>query len=736
MRRHHFLMLFLMTMGCFAANVFVLPVTAAEDNAALVQRVRRSVVTIRVQGRDGDPLGIGTGFVIDSSGLIATNFHVIQEGRPFVVQTSAKRNLKVLGVESSDRIGDLVIVRVDVGGQKLPALDLADGEMPKQGSRVLAFGNPLGLRDSVVEGIVSAVREVEGREMIQLAMPIEPGNSGGPLVDQRGSVVGIVNMKSAIDDNLGFAIPIEELVALRKAPNPVAMERWVRLGRLDESLWKPIGGSLWQQIGGKITARGLGKGFGGRSLCLSTQSLPEPPYSISASVRLDDESGAAGIAFHSDGENKHYGFYPSAGKLRLTCFQGPSVYSWEVLHDVASDDYAPGQWNHLRVHVEPEKLTCFLNGSVVFESTDKRLTSGSAGLVKFRGTQPQFRAFQIDRQVSPRRLSDSTKNWLARLEDGEVQMERIGERQVRRLGDTAMLSARELERRARTMQQEAEKIKLLAGDVRLAPTLNALENLSQVAPDQRLIQGALLIARLDDADLDVQAYVAQVDRMAEEIRDGLDENSTPLRRRQAMDRYLFKENGFRGGRSEYYHPANSHLNRVIDDREGLPITLSILYIELARRLDLEVVGVGLPGHFVVKHVIDPKTEQLVDVFDGGQTMTRDEAGAIVLRYARRPMTDEDLQPQSTTQILTRVLNNLMAIATDRREPESMLRYIEAIVALNPDVADYRMMRAQLRGMTGRKTRAIADLDWLLQSDQPGFSVHRLMQMREIMLPKK
>ena len=251
--------------------------SSRDDLEALVSRIRPSVVTIRVQGRDGDQLGIGTGFVIDADGLIATNFHVIQEGRPFAIETSLKRKLKVLSVEASDRLGDLVILRVDVGQQKLPALRLADDASPKQGSRVLAFGNPLGLLDSVVEGIVSAVREVEGREMIQLAMPIEPGNSGGPLVDDRGRVVGVINMKSAIDDNLGFAIPIKNLETLRANPNPVTMERWVRLGRLDPSRWQPIGGALWQQIGGKITARGVGKGFGGaRSACPSKQ-LPNLP---------------------------------------------------------------------------------------------------------------------------------------------------------------------------------------------------------------------------------------------------------------------------------------------------------------------------------------------------------------------------------------------------------------------------------------------------------------------------
>tara|TARA_R110002049_G_scaffold50370_3_gene143075 strand:- start:114303 stop:116546 length:2244 start_codon:yes stop_codon:yes gene_type:complete len=705
------------------------------NSESIVSRVRPSVVTIRVQGRDGDELGIGTGFVVDAQGLIATNFHVIQEGRPFSVETSDNRKLNVLAVESSDRIGDLVVLRVDVGKERLPTLELADDATPKQGSRVLAFGNPLGLEDSVVEGIVSAVRNIEGREMIQLAMPIEPGNSGGPLVDQQGRVVGIINMKSAIDDNLGFAIPVRDLSALRKHPNPISIDRWVRLGRLDESRWQPIGGALWQQIGGRITARGIGKGFGGRSLCLSMQDVPDPPYDVSVMVRLDDESGAAGLAFHSDGEDKHYGFYPSGEKIRLTCFQGPSVYTWDVLHDVESDDYVPKQWNHLRVRVDDSKMTCYVNGQETFQSTDRRLIGGRVGLVKFRGTQPEFRAFRLDSNVQPKSLSKSTLNWLARLDAGDVQIDRVGESQVRKLGDTAMLSGRELERRARAMLQEAERLKLLAADVRQSPTLQSLERLSDIPAEDRLLRGAMLIAKLDDPDLDIQSYIDRVDQMAAEIREPLDPDATPRQRRTALDRYLFKENGFHGGRAEYYHPANSHLNRVIDDREGLPITMSILYIELGRRLDLQMAGVGLPGHFVVSHRIDPDTDQLIDVFDSGTILSRRQAGAMVMQFAGRRMSASDLKPQTTTEILTRVLNNLMGIATEKRESESMLRYIEAIVALNPDVADYRMMRAQLRGMTGRKDRAIADLDWLLDSETSQFSAHHLQQMRAMMLPK-
>src|SRR5204862_4517779 len=93
----------------------------------------------------------------------------------------------------------------------------------------------------------------------------------------------------------------------------------------------------------------------------------------------------------------------------------------------------------------------------------------------------------------------------------------------------------------------------------------------------------------------------------------------------ALNEYLFVGNGFHGSRTDYYHKANSFLSRVIDDREGLPITLSVLYIELAQRLGLKIEGVGLPAHFVVRHVPANGEPQLIDVFEGAKPLSRDEA---------------------------------------------------------------------------------------------------------------
>src|SRR5688572_11916529 len=305
------------------------PAAKAESVADLARRLRPSVVVVSHYGRDGKQDGVGAGFVISADGLVATCAHVVGEARPITVRLANGREYDVTEVHAWDRNLDLAIVRVDAA--KLQPLPLADSDQLSQGAPVVAMGNPLGMEHSVVQGVVSARREFEHVEMIQLAMPIEPGNSGGPLVDMEGRVHGLLTLKAALSANLGFATPINELKKLVAKPNPVPMKRWLTIGALNAREWEPLMGARWQQRGGALHVEGMGQGFGGRSLCLSHRPLPERPYEVGVRVRLDDEAGAAGLVFAADGKDTHYGFYPTSGQLRLTRFEATSVYSWMIL---------------------------------------------------------------------------------------------------------------------------------------------------------------------------------------------------------------------------------------------------------------------------------------------------------------------------------------------------------------------------------------------------------------------
>ena len=118
-----------------------------------------------------------------------------------------------------------------------------------------------------------------------------------------------------------------------------------------------------------------GAGFGGRSLCLA-KATPPLPYELAVSVKLGDESGAAGLVFHADGNEQHYGFYPTNGEFRLTRFDGPDVFSWKILAQKKSEHYRLGEWNNIKVRVEKGKIRCFVNDHLLIESEDDGLTAG------------------------------------------------------------------------------------------------------------------------------------------------------------------------------------------------------------------------------------------------------------------------------------------------------------------------------------------------------------------------
>lgn len=714
-------------------------VAAAASVADIVKQLRPSLATIRATGRDGGEHGIGTGFVVAADGLIVTNLHVIGQGRAFTVEMADGRKLTPTAVHASDRTVDLAVIRVDVGDQPLVALPLGDSDEAHQGTDVVAMGNPWGLQNSVVSGIVSAKREIEGQELLQLAMPVEPGNSGGPVVNMRGEVLGVVNMKSTVQRNIGFAVQSNVLKVLLEKPNPVPLDRWLIIGTIDAKQWSPLFGGNWRQEAGKIKVSGTGQGFGGRSLCLSSLETPELPFELAVSVKMDDESGAAGLVFHSDGNNKHYGFYPSSGNMRLSCFRGPTVYSWQVLYDRPHENYRPGDWNDLKIRVEKDKLLCYLNGQLVFESRDTTFTSGKVGLAKFRQTVAEFKQFSLAKEI-PVTVADAAEvdRVAKRLDDlppyGSLTEQDLEPLAKSPLATKTVLSKRskELDDQAAALKLEAEHLRRLADDIQTRAVAKQLA--AYADPDQMkaadLFRGAMLIATLDEAEIDVDGYVAEVDRMADEIRKAWPADADAATRLKSLDKYLFTDNGYHGSRFEYYHRANSYMNRVIDDREGLPISLSVLYMELGRRLDLNVQGVGLPGHFVVKYVPTEGAEQLIDPFEGGKRLSRGDAARLVHNATGKPLTDDHLRGVTKQEILSRMLANLDNLAEDSNDKSARLRYLEARIALEPEDFQLRGMRAVLHAEVGRRDAALTDLDWILKAEPPGLDLEQVRRMRE------
>jgi hypothetical protein len=183
--------------------------------AEIAARSTPAIVSIRSEH------SLGTGFIVDKSGLIATNLHVIAGRERFVVILPDQRQFPILEVTSHDPNIDLAVVRI--GAQNLPALALADSDAVRAGDAIVAIGHPLGLEDTVSNGLISAVRTIEGVTVLQISAPIAPGSSGGPIFNESGDVVGVCTALLLGGQNLNFGLPSKYVRALLASPHPMSM---------------------------------------------------------------------------------------------------------------------------------------------------------------------------------------------------------------------------------------------------------------------------------------------------------------------------------------------------------------------------------------------------------------------------------------------------------------------------------------------------------------------------------
>lgn len=179
---------------------------------------QNAVVLIETFDASHNPMAQGSGFIISADGKIVTNFHVIEGADSALVKMSNGAFFPVEGVLVESRADDLAEIKVS--GHNLPHLALGDQKDLVVGDHVVAIGNPLGLENTVSDGIVSAIREDEDSSLIQTTAPISPGNSGGPLLNLDGKVVGILAFKIKGGENLNFAVGIDALKTLMVSAHP------------------------------------------------------------------------------------------------------------------------------------------------------------------------------------------------------------------------------------------------------------------------------------------------------------------------------------------------------------------------------------------------------------------------------------------------------------------------------------------------------------------------------------
>ena len=249
---------------------------------------------------------------------------------------------------------------------------------------------------------------------------------------------------------------------------------------------------------------------------------------------------------------------------------------------------------------------------------------------------------------------------------------------------------------------------------------DALFELAQLENDQiDLATGALLIAKDAYADLDIELYLQRLNQMAEELQSQLGEEADTSDQINHLNRYLFDTQGFAGSSQEnYYDARNSYLNEVLERKIGIPITLSVVYMEIGKRIGLPLVGVGFPGHFIVKH---RDLETVIDPFEKGQVLSDEDLSERLTQIFREPvrMHPRFLQAVTNKEILARMLRNLRQIHFRGGEHEKAVSTAERITWLAPQSAqDYRDL-GYLYYQVNAYGKSLASFDTYLRlSDDP------------------
>jgi regulator of sirC expression with transglutaminase-like and TPR domain len=183
--------------------------------------------------------------------------------------------------------------------------------------------------------------------------------------------------------------------------------------------------------------------------------------------------------------------------------------------------------------------------------------------------------------------------------------------------------------------------------------------------DSPLEEGVFLLAQFEYPQIDPPHYGALLDQMAGALRQKLRSNRSIHDAIHRINSFLFQDLGFRGNTQNYYDPDNSYFNRLLERRTGIPISLSVLYLLLAERLDLPIVGVGLPGHFMVRYE-SGDAGLFLDAFNGGQILSREECVRFLINSGYE-VHDSFLTAVSKREILLRMMRNLIYIYTQLRD---------------------------------------------------------------------
>ncbi len=249
-------------------------------------------------------------------------------------------------------------------------------------------------------------------------------------------------------------------------------------------------------------------------------------------------------------------------------------------------------------------------------------------------------------------------------------------------------------------------------------TPTALEFFSALVADDAslsLLEAAASLSQDEHPGIDLQSLLDEVDALTDQLRRRVPSDTVPLQRLRRLNRYFFHELGFAGNVNDYYDPGNSLLSTVLRTRRGIPITLAVLYMELAAGIGLTACGVSFPGHFLVKlHM--PEGEVVIDPFSG-QSLSREQLDELLVPYRRSHGLEGDfdmplglfLQAAEPREVLARMLRNLKEIYRSARDWRRLVAVMNRLVILLPQAWEERRDRGLAHAELGNSEAARQDL---------------------------
>lgn len=215
------------------------------------------------------------------------------------------------------------------------------------------------------------------------------------------------------------------------------------------------------------------------------------------------------------------------------------------------------------------------------------------------------------------------------------------------------------------------------------------------------------IAIDEDETVDFDDILNQLDKIAEEIH--LPNVNDTIDSVSRINDHLFSKMGFKGNHKDYHNPDNSLIHKVLERRTGNPITLSSLYIEIARRLNFEVIGIGFPYHFILRPKNCGSTPFFIDPFQKGAILLKDDLQILLCKYGVDSSIEQTTKPSSTREIIQRMSNNLFFSHRKAKDDVGVLRNLERLILITPECADLLRVRSTVLASMGDVKQAISSL---------------------------